>query len=67
MTEDEIKGNWKQVTGKIKQKWGKLTDDELTESEGSADVLAGKVQEHYGQAKEAALKDINAFLKSLKK
>jgi uncharacterized protein YjbJ (UPF0337 family) len=66
MNEDQIKGNWKQITGQLKEKWGKLTDDELTQAEGRADYLAGKVQERYGQSKDAALKEVNDFFEALK-
>ena len=61
MNEDTVKGNWKQLSGKIKQKWGKLTDDDLTRAEGNNEFLLGKLQEHYGIAKDKAkqhLKDM---------
>lgn len=48
MNRDIAKGNFNQIKGKIKQQWGKLTDDEIDEMEGSADVLVGKLQERYG-------------------
>ena len=41
---DRIAGNWKQVTGKVKEQWGKLTDDELTEINGNREQLEGKIQ-----------------------
>jgi uncharacterized protein YjbJ (UPF0337 family) len=65
MNEDQIKGNWKQVVGKVKTQWGKLTDDDLKASEGRKDVLAGKVQERYGDSKEEAQKKVNEFFKKL--
>jgi uncharacterized protein YjbJ (UPF0337 family) len=52
MNEDIVKGNWKQLSGKIKQKWAKLTDDDLLKAEGSKDYLLGKLQEYYGLAKD---------------
>lgn len=61
MNEDIVKGNWKQISGKIKEKWGKLTDDDLKTAEGNKDYLLGKLQEHYGLAKDKAeqnLKDL---------
>ena len=58
MNEDTIKGNWKQISGKLKEKWGKLTDDDLTQAEGNAEYLAGKVQEHYGIAKDEVHKQL---------
>lgn len=64
MNEDQIKGNWKQIKGNLKEKWGKLTDDEIIESDGRADFLAGKIQERYGKTKDMALEEVNAFFKS---
>ncbi len=61
MNKDTVKGEWKQLSGKIKQKWGELTDDDLKAAEGDHDVLLGKLQEKYGLAKEKAqqqLKDL---------
>lgn len=58
MNEDIVKGKWKQVAGQIKTKWGKLTDDDLIEAEGNKDFLVGKLQEHYGLAKDAAEKQV---------
>ncbi|MDO8906753.1 CsbD family protein [Hydrogenophaga sp.] len=60
MNWDTIQGNWKQLTGQAKQKWGKLTDDDLQVVAGHRDQLAGKIQERYGIAKdeaEAQIKD----------
>lgn len=59
--EDIIKGNWKQAKGRIKQQWGKLTDDDLTVAEGHRDYLIGKVQERYGVAREEAEKQVRDF------
>jgi uncharacterized protein YjbJ (UPF0337 family) len=58
---DRISGNWKQFTGRIREKWGKLTDDDLTVLEGRQDQLAGKIQERYGIAKEDAERQIREF------
>ncbi len=65
MNNDIIKGKWKQLSGKIKQKWGDLTDDDLTVVDGSRDYLLGKVQERYGVAKDAAEKQVREFERSL--
>ena len=54
MNEDRIKGNWKQFTGKMKEQWGKLTDDDLDVAAGRRDQLIGKLQERQGLAKDAA-------------
>lgn len=54
MNEDRIKGNWKQFTGKVKEQWGKLTDDDMDVIAGKRDQMLGKLQERQGLAKEAA-------------
>jgi uncharacterized protein YjbJ (UPF0337 family) len=65
MNEDIIKGKWKQLGGQIKQKWGKLTDNDLTVLEGNRDYLAGKIQERYGIAQDVAEDQIRAFERTL--
>ncbi|MEX0312172.1 MAG: CsbD family protein [Tateyamaria sp.] len=62
MNWDTIKGNWKQMTGAIKEKWGELTDDDLQEAEGDREQLVGKIQERYGVAKDEAENQIDAFI-----
>ena len=59
---DESKGQWKQTVGSAKVTWGKLTNDELLETEGHADKLAGKVQEAYGISRELAKEQVDDFL-----
>lgn len=54
MNSDVIKGKWKQLTGKIKERWGDLTDDDLQAADGHAEYLVGKLQERYGWSKERA-------------
>jgi uncharacterized protein YjbJ (UPF0337 family) len=61
MNWDQIQGNWKQVTGHAKEQWGKLTDDDLDVVAGRREQLAGKIQEHYGVAKEDAEKQIGEW------
>jgi uncharacterized protein YjbJ (UPF0337 family) len=65
MNEDRIKGQWKQLMGRIKTQWGKLTDDDLTRLSGSRDELLGKIQEKYGITKEQAEEQIREFEKKL--
>ncbi len=65
MNEDRIKGQWKQIAGQLKAKWGKLTDDDLKVAEGNSEYLAGKLQERYGIAKDEAHKQIKEFDRSL--
>jgi uncharacterized protein YjbJ (UPF0337 family) len=61
MNEDKIKGQWKQIAGKLKARWGKLTDDDLTVASGSSEYLAGRIQERYGVARDEAQKQIKEF------
>lgn len=56
-----LKGEWKQIKGKIKQTWGELTDDDMTAVEGRRDVLIGRIQARYGLAKEEALRQVEDF------
>ena len=62
---DRIEGNWKQMTGKIKEKWGQLTDDDLTKINGKRDQLEGKIQERYGHGKDQVRKDVDTFLNGM--
>jgi uncharacterized protein YjbJ (UPF0337 family) len=64
MNWDRIKGDWKQVTGRVKEQWGKLTDDDLDVVAGRRDQLAGKIQERYGIAKDDAEKQLAAWERS---
>ena len=59
---DQIKGNWKQLKGKIKEQWGKLTDDDLEVIAGSKDKFVGRLQERYGIAKEDAQAQLDDWL-----
>jgi len=61
MNEDTIKGQWKQLRGTLKSRWGKLTDDDLQTASGSTEYLAGKLQERYGIARDEAEKQIRDF------
>ena len=58
MNKDEAGGNWKQFKGKVKEQWGKLTDDDMTIIEGKRDQLVGKIQERYGYQKDQAEKEV---------
>ena len=61
MNKDKAAGQWKQLKGKVKEQWGKLTDDDLTVLEGDLDQLTGRVQERYGIAKEEAERQVREF------
>ena len=54
----KLKGNWKQAKGKAKEKWGKLTDDDIALVNGKRDQLAGKIQERYGIGKDEAERQV---------
>jgi uncharacterized protein YjbJ (UPF0337 family) len=59
-----IEGNWKQVKGKVKEKWGKLTDDDLAVVNGRREQLEGKIQERYGYSRDQIRKDVDDWMKS---
>lgn len=59
MNKDIIKGQWKQLKGRVKVQWGKLTDDDVEKVEGNWDRLVGKIQERYGKTREDAEKMVN--------
>ena len=61
MNTDQIKGNWKQLVGKAKEKWGHLTDNDWQIVEGKRDQLVGKVQERYRIAREEAERQVADF------
>jgi uncharacterized protein YjbJ (UPF0337 family) len=61
---DRVEGDWKQMKGKVNEKWGKLTDDDLTAIKGRRDQLEGKIQERYGYAKNQARKEIEGWYRS---
>jgi len=58
MNWDQVEGKWKQLKGSVKQRWGKLSDDDLDFIGGKRDQLLGKIQERYGITKEEAQKQI---------
>lgn len=61
MNSDIIKGKWKQLSGDLKVRWGKLTNDDIDVAEGNSEYLAGKLQERYGWTKEKAEEEIKDF------
>ncbi|MBK4785747.1 MAG: CsbD family protein [Pantoea sp. Pent] len=61
MNEDRISGNWKQFKGKVKEKWGQLTDDDLDIAEGKRDQLVVRIQERYGYGKDQAEKEVKEW------
>jgi len=63
MNSDQWQGKWKHVKGSIKERWGKLTDDDLDVIAGLRDQLAGRIQERYGIAEEEARRQVNQWMR----
>jgi uncharacterized protein YjbJ (UPF0337 family) len=61
MNSDVFEGKWKQLKGSVKQRWAKLTDDDITAMSGKRDELVGKLQERYGYTKEQAQREADEW------
>jgi uncharacterized protein YjbJ (UPF0337 family) len=61
MNEDVLKGQWMQLKGKVREKWGKLTNDDIDQIQGRAQQLVGKIQERYGIARAEAEKQLKEW------
>lgn len=61
MNSDQVKGNWNQLKGEAKKRWGKLSDDDLDVIGGEYDKLVGKVQERHGMERDQAKKEVDEF------
>ncbi|SER81133.1 Uncharacterized conserved protein YjbJ, UPF0337 family [Tranquillimonas rosea] len=59
---DQVKGNWKQMKGRVQARWGQLTDDEVEEAAGNRERLEGLIQERYGETKEQVRADVDSWL-----
>ncbi|PHQ24172.1 general stress protein CsbD [Marinobacter guineae] len=66
MNKDTIEGNWKELKGRVKEQWGKLTDDRLDEIAGKRDQLAGEIQQAYGVSREEAERQVKKFEEAAK-
>lgn len=66
MNWDRIEGNWKQFRGKMKEQWGKLTDDDFDVIAGKRDQLVGRIQESYGISKDEAERQVRTFESGLR-
>lgn len=64
MNKDTLEGKWHEIKGKIKTKWGKLTDDDIAQVNGKREELLGKIQKRYGYAKDKAEEELSSFEKS---
>ena len=67
MNWDSIQGNWKELKGKVRSKWAKLTDDDLEHIAGKKDVLLGRLQQRYGFKKDQAERELDDFLNGIPK
>lgn len=65
MNWDQVEGSWRSVKGEIRQKWGKLTDDELEQSEGRRERLVGRIQARYGEAREKVERQLDELIDSI--
>jgi uncharacterized protein YjbJ (UPF0337 family) len=63
MNSDQMQGKWKQMKGTVKERWGKLTDDDVDVINGQNDQLVGKIQEKYGIAKEEAQRQVEDWMR----
>ena len=61
MNQDRIEGRWKQIKGKVKEQWGKLTDDDLDVIAGRRDQLLGRIQQRHGLAKDEADRQVRTW------
>jgi len=59
MNKDRMEGNWKQLKGKVREQWGKLTDDEIDQIAGKRDQLVGRIQESYGIGRDEAERQVS--------
>ena len=67
MNQDVIQGQWQQLKGSLKAKWGKLTDDDVSRAQGDHQYLIGRLQERYGWQKDQAEREIHDFTQNLAK
>ncbi len=65
MNWDRIEGNWKQFSGKVKEKWGDLTDDDIARVNGNREQLEGVLQQRYGYAKDKARQEVDSWTKGM--
>ena len=59
MSQEIIKGQWKELSGRVKEWWGKLTDDDVSRIDGNQEKLVGALQQRYGYAKDRAMNEIS--------
>ena len=64
MNKDILAGKWKEMKGRVKEQWGKFTDDELDRAEGRAEQMVGLLQQRYGYSREKAEEEYDRFLRN---
>lgn len=64
MNSDQFEGKWKQLKGTVKQRWAKLTDDDVTALSGKKDELVGRIQERYGITREQAEREADEWARA---
>ena len=64
MNTDVLQGKWTQLKGQVRKQWGKLTDDDVDQIQGDAEILQGRIQERYGRTKEQAKQEVDNWLQS---
>ena len=64
MNEDTFKGQWMQLKGKIREQWGKLTDDDVDQIQGRSEQLIGKLQNRYGIARDEAERQFDTWMRT---
>ena len=64
MNEDTLKGQWMQLKGKVREKWGKLTNDDLDQIQGRSQQLVGRIQERYGVARDEAERQVKDWMRT---
>jgi uncharacterized protein YjbJ (UPF0337 family) len=62
MNTDVLQGKWTQLKGTVRKQWGKLTDDDVDQIQGDAEILQGRIQERYGRTKEEAKQEVDKWL-----
>jgi len=66
MNDETFKGQWLQIKGKVREQWGKLTNDDLDQVQGRSEQLVGRIEERYGLAKDEARRQVNKWLDEFK-
>jgi uncharacterized protein YjbJ (UPF0337 family) len=65
MNTEILKGKWNQMKGTVRKQWGKLTDDDVDQIQGDAEILQGRIQERYGRTKEEAQREVDRWLQGV--